>query len=111
MTGQLVSWTGIPDYDQVTDGSGQGYRIGDNYVLTAGHIFFDWNKDTSPTLSDIVFGPAPSFLDYRGYQNAYLGAVLAAGSNPPSNAVIEGSIGPLGIAVTVHSNQPTWIHS
>jgi len=47
-----------PDYDGENDGA-YGYRIGDKYVLTAGHVFFDWNFDnSSPTIDDIVFGSA-----------------------------------------------------
>jgi Ca2+-binding RTX toxin-like protein len=39
----------------IADGAGHGYRIGDNFILTAGHVFYYWDRDTSNvTLANIV---------------------------------------------------------
>jgi len=96
MSGQLVVLNGIPDFDGNSGTIGSGYRIGDNYILTAGHVFFDWNRQLNPTINDIVFGPGTQFLDYRGYRSAYLSAVINEINLPGPDAVnesIEGHIG------------------
>jgi Ca2+-binding RTX toxin-like protein len=84
MPGYFVTLN-APDYDGTGDGA-YGYRIGDKYVLTAGHVFFDWNGDSSnPTIDDIVFGSAEGnvFFDYRGYRSQYLIEVNQELGDPP----------------------------
>lgn len=40
MTGHLEDFD-VLDHDNHVTAIGSGYRIGDNYVLTAGHVFFE----------------------------------------------------------------------
>ena len=81
-------------------GNGSGYRIGDGYVLTAGHIVFEWNQSfpippvTSTTgLNHTGIITSPD-LDYRNYEQGFINYVNATFGSGfvaalPANAIIE----------------------
>lgn len=95
MAGQLITYstreyTSASNY-QAVDGS--GYRIGDGFVLTAGHVFFEWNRTTGQVDISDIWAAGSQFFDYRNYREQYLIQVageIAGGSPYASNRTIEG---------------------
>lgn len=78
--------------------SGTGLKIGDGYILTAGHVVFEWNRSTSSPLNinDILDGPntVPSDFDFRGFRAAYLSAaqLVPTSGVRPDNGKIEAGL-------------------
>ncbi len=90
----LVSYN-ITDHDFSPPQSfdGYGYKIADNFILTAGHVFFEWNRSQSNPVI-IQFGTIG--LDYREYRAGYLAEItnrITNGGPFPDNDLIEASIG------------------
>lgn len=50
--------------------NGSGYRIGDGYVLTAGHVVYEFNSSTSTVITN------KSVIEYRPYALSYLTEAL-----------------------------------
>ncbi|MDQ8756115.1 calcium-binding protein [Sphingosinicella sp. LHD-64] len=95
MAGHRTTVSGPTRDDQLPNSttSGTGYRIGDNFVLTAGHIVFEWDRSRSSP--DIIDGSNTIGLSYRGYAGQYLDSVnqlIAAGGAIPVNGVIEAGL-------------------
>ncbi len=72
--------------------NGAGYRIGDGFVLTAGHVIYEYNGSTSSPIieTDETLG---NIVEYRGYRAKYLDEVnrriATSGNLNPAN--VEGS--------------------
>jgi Ca2+-binding RTX toxin-like protein len=95
MAGHRTTVSGPTRDDHLPDSttSGTGYRIGDNFVLTAGHIVFEWDRSRSSP--DIIDGSNTIGLSYRGYAGEYLDSVnqlISAGGAIPVNGVIEAGL-------------------
>ena len=72
---------------------GSGVVIGNGYVLTAGHIVFEFNRKSA---APAVISSFAGAFDYRGYQGAYLSAANASLNNItglyPANTTIEAKL-------------------
>jgi hypothetical protein len=53
--------------------TGSGYRIGDQYVLTAGHVVYEWNRLFPPAFD---INSLNVVVDFRNYLANY-GSILA----------------------------------
>lgn len=77
------------------DSHGKGVVIGDGYILTAGHVVFEWDRVSGST-PNIITNPnlVGKVFDYRAYAGAYgsQASSLAATGSPPDNTTIEGKL-------------------
>ena len=90
---KLVTYSTF-DEDQDATVQGSGYIIGDRYILTAGHVFFELRRPAGSTIE--IRKSAEASHDYRGYEAAYIAqaqAAIAEGGLPTKNEDIEGAIG------------------
>lgn len=75
----------------VTGGGGEngsGYIIGDNHILTAGHVVFEWDRIVVNPGFDT--GSLSIALDFRSYRKQYESIVSVLSSPLPTNPVIDG---------------------
>jgi Ca2+-binding RTX toxin-like protein len=84
------------DVDPPGTTDGTGYRIGDGYTLTAGHVVLEWDRNRPHP--QIIDGSNTIALDFNGYRSAYLArvtqliATTPPGNNIPANGSIEAGL-------------------
>ena len=99
----LVNVSGPAHTGGTEDGS--GYLIGDGFVLTAGHIVYEWDRNTSHSPRTFDSFQSTGIYDYKDYASYYRGAVdffeVFLGESAPDNPTIESGITPVD-SVLIH---------
>ncbi len=84
--------------------SGTGYRIGDNFILTAGHVVYEWNR--SRTNPQIIKNSSVDIEIQQVLINLITNGLEAAAARPPGEVIVAAEIEQQMVRISVTDSGP-----